>query len=418
MLHSGDTIGKVEKAQRWPSSELADRCDVALRTDGALARLWPLTSRELSPVRADGTAETGRQPHDATDTDGKIGDRDPTDEPMLRRDLWPLAVAALAEAAVPTLGLSLLRHLAGQSLGDADTLAEQLRGRLITHALNRTEPTLTLDEVEAGVAAVHAAYQRASYTAAAKALPSVLDAAVSWARTLTGQDQIRANLALAAGNIAASKLAGKLGDHGLAWVCADRAAAAGTLANEPALVAVAAYQTGCSMLRMPGRLGDAENVVMSAAEDLATTRRPASAAACSARGSLLLLAAIIAARSGNHPEAARRLDAAEQLADEVRTDGNHLWTGFGPTNVRIHRVSAAVDACRPDHAIAIGERLDTTALPHPLVGRRTQVHLDLAAALVQRPGGDQPALLHLMEADGSPQKPYGSTTPADRSWPP
>ena len=43
---SGDLIGKVEKALRWPSKGLANSCDSALATGGILARLWPLVARE------------------------------------------------------------------------------------------------------------------------------------------------------------------------------------------------------------------------------------------------------------------------------------------------------------------------------------------------------------------------------------
>jgi hypothetical protein len=43
---SGDLIGKIEKALRWPSESLATSCDLVLDTGGILARLWPLVARE------------------------------------------------------------------------------------------------------------------------------------------------------------------------------------------------------------------------------------------------------------------------------------------------------------------------------------------------------------------------------------
>jgi transcriptional regulator with XRE-family HTH domain len=45
-------IGKVEKAERMPSRALAEACDRALETDGALARLWPLVEREREQAAA------------------------------------------------------------------------------------------------------------------------------------------------------------------------------------------------------------------------------------------------------------------------------------------------------------------------------------------------------------------------------
>ena len=65
----------------------------------------------------------------------------------------------------------------------------------------------------------------------------------------------------------------------------------------------------------------------------------------------------------------------------------------------IHRVSAAVSCDQPEQAIRLGEQIDTSAMPAPLLSRRSQVHLDLAAAFTRRPGGDAPAVLHLLEAE-------------------
>jgi transcriptional regulator with XRE-family HTH domain len=43
MVHvSGDLLGKVEKAQRWPSEDLIRRCDSALGAAGTLTRLLEL----------------------------------------------------------------------------------------------------------------------------------------------------------------------------------------------------------------------------------------------------------------------------------------------------------------------------------------------------------------------------------------
>jgi WD40 repeat protein/transcriptional regulator with XRE-family HTH domain len=47
---SGDTIAKIEKALRWPHSDLAQSCDEALGTGGALGRLWALVDGERRRV--------------------------------------------------------------------------------------------------------------------------------------------------------------------------------------------------------------------------------------------------------------------------------------------------------------------------------------------------------------------------------
>ncbi len=49
---SGDTLGKVEKATRWPTRILAESCDRALDTGGILTRLWPLVDLERRGSRS------------------------------------------------------------------------------------------------------------------------------------------------------------------------------------------------------------------------------------------------------------------------------------------------------------------------------------------------------------------------------
>ena len=39
--HNQEILAKVEKGDRWPSWDLATRCDAALSTGGQLAALWP-----------------------------------------------------------------------------------------------------------------------------------------------------------------------------------------------------------------------------------------------------------------------------------------------------------------------------------------------------------------------------------------
>lgn len=45
-LHSEAAISKVEKASRWPTEQLAQRCDMVLETGGSLRRLLPLVLAE------------------------------------------------------------------------------------------------------------------------------------------------------------------------------------------------------------------------------------------------------------------------------------------------------------------------------------------------------------------------------------
>jgi len=105
-----------------------------------------------------------------------------------------------------------------------------------------------------------------------------------------------------------------------------------------------------------------------------------------------------AASEDREVDSQRYLADASAVADQLGHDDNRLWTAFGPTNVAIHRITAAVVLRRPDRALDLGETIDTSALPPELLGRRSQVHLDLAWACAER-GEDAFAVLHLLEAE-------------------
>ncbi|MGW0433452.1 hypothetical protein ACWDV4_13065 [Micromonospora sp. NPDC003197] len=260
-----------------------------------------------------------------------------------------------------------------------------------------TEASIVVAEREA--ARIHDLYQRASYQTAAEQVPEVLAGATVLAEGGPRSQQVAALKILATAYLAASKLACKAGDGETALLTADRAATVARLVDDQALNAMAAYQAACALLRLPGRIGQAEQVVHLSIEKLLLKGRASNPDLTSATGALLLLAALIAARQAQTKETGKHLVHAGHLASELGADQNRLWTGFGPTNVAIHTLSAAVQAGEPDQAIRIGASLDTSHLPAALLGRRAQVHLDLATATAERQEESAVAVLHLMEAE-------------------
>jgi transcriptional regulator with XRE-family HTH domain len=46
VLHSEETVSKVERAERWPTKALAQRCDRALATGGVLVAMWPTVEEQ------------------------------------------------------------------------------------------------------------------------------------------------------------------------------------------------------------------------------------------------------------------------------------------------------------------------------------------------------------------------------------
>jgi hypothetical protein len=116
------------------------------------------------------------------------------------------------------------------------------------------------------------------------------------------------------------------------------------------------------------------------AEQLDPLSRSDNPTVTSVAGALWLIGAVIAARRTEQVDAWGRLDRAEGLAGLLGEDGNHAWTAFGPTNVRLHRISVATEMGDAAEALHLATDLDTDDIPEGLISRRAQVHLDLAWA--------------------------------------
>ncbi|MGC5031372.1 helix-turn-helix domain-containing protein [Micromonospora sp. DT229] len=139
----------------------------------------------------------------------------------------------------------------------------------------------------------------------------------------------------------------KLGEAELGWLAADRAMS--VAAGDPVLVAAATVQLG-QVLRAGGRAREAGRATLAAAYRIGQADSdPARLSLC---GTLLVQAALAAARHGDEPAAAARLDEAADLAAEVGDGHDHQHTGFGPTAVALAGVTVAVESGTTDAAIA------------------------------------------------------------------
>lgn len=180
-----------------------------------------------------------------------------------------------------------------------------------------------------------------------------------------GERRVRA-LRLHSGVMALkAKLATKLDDGVTAYAAAGKALTSADEADDLISRAAASYQLSCALLKLDGVENAERNAVESA--DLVRGEGPAE---LTWRGSLSLIAAIIAARRADAVEAGARLEYAESLARRLGRDGNIGFSAFGPTNVTIHRMSAAVALDDPDAVLALGERFDVTAMPEGCTGGR------------------------------------------------
>lgn len=119
-------------------------------------------------------------------------------------------------------------------------------------------------------------------------------------------------------------------------------------------------------------------------------------AASSLLGMLHLRAAVAAARHQDRPTAANLLDRAEQAAEVVGRDANLWMTGFGPTNVRVHRMAVALDLGDVAIVAERGATLDASSLP---MERRVTLLIDVGRAQTLL-GRDEDALSTFLQAEG------------------
>ena len=280
----------------------------------------------------------------------------------------------------------------------AGGLTDLRRALMSYSALLGQEPAglVELSDLRARVAETHRLYQAARYDDVIGMLPGVLSAVEGFPSRRNGL-QRESLLAYVSAYVVAAKLVTKLGAGDLAILAADRAANAAVDAGSLSARGMAGYQVVCALLRSD-QLDDAERLAVELAEELTGSTRSDEPSLVSVVGALWLIAAVIAARKTDRGEAWLRLDRAGALAGLLGEDGNHAWTGFGPTNVAIHRVSVAAELGDAGEALRAATAVDQERLPPGLLSRRAQVNLDLAWAQAQR-RRDAEATLHLLEAE-------------------
>ncbi|MFC0862011.1 helix-turn-helix domain-containing protein [Sphaerimonospora cavernae] len=171
----------------------------------------------------------------------------------------------------------------------------------------------------------------------------------------------------------------RVGEAELAWMAADRSLSAAQDAERSLLAAVSAYRLGYVFVRL-GEADKAMHLVQRAADALGLSTKKSDPRALSIIGALHLGAVTAAASRYDHAAVASFLAKARNIAAIIGDDRNDFWTAFGPANVIIHEVSAAVEYGDARQAISRGESLNIAVLAPGLVGRRAQIHLDMARA--------------------------------------
>lgn len=120
-------------------------------------------------------------------------------------------------------------------------------------------------------------------------------------------------------------------------------------------------------------------------------------------GTLNLRAAIIASRFGDAAKAGEYLSEADEAAGRMRrADVNHYQMTFGPTNVALHRVAAAVELSDDAGAVESGQRL---RLPDGYPRERSaHFYTDMARAYLWRADRDRTLHCLLKAEELSPEQ--------------
>jgi transcriptional regulator with XRE-family HTH domain len=240
-----------------------------------------------------------------------------------------------------------------------------------------SEWQVSLDHLRAQAHSAYQAYQATRYDATGRILPGLIRGTET--ATRTGRSASPAACAVRARVYdTTAALLSRVGEPFLAWAAADRAMFAAEQAGDPLLAAASAWRLSY-MITGRKQPQEALELAMAAVTALDRTMRAPSPEQLSILGALHLAAATAAAATFDRATTTALLARARGIADRTG-EANHMGTAFGSVNVAIHTIAAALKLGDPRTATQAGEALDLAAIPVGLVGRRTQVNLDLARA--------------------------------------
>jgi tetratricopeptide (TPR) repeat protein/DNA-binding XRE family transcriptional regulator len=201
------------------------------------------------------------------------------------------------------------------------------------------------------------------------------------AHRLAGEEQRAGFAALAKVYHAAAAIMARLREIDVAWVAAERAIATAERSGDPLLAAAGDFRLAHVFLS-GDYFGQAERVVTIACAALEPhIKRDSAPELLSVWGALHLVGAIIASRQDQPEVAADHMEKAEDAATRLGVDRNDFDTKFGPTNVALHAVAAAVELGDAGSALRRAEDIDAARLSPE---RRGRYLIDLARAYHQR----------------------------------
>jgi transcriptional regulator with XRE-family HTH domain len=220
------------------------------------------------------------------------------------------------------------------------------------------------------------------FDALGRQLPPLLADLERASRVGKAGERSEASRLLASAYLAAAAAFARQDEADAAWVAADRAGRSAESAGDPLGSVASAVRMGHAFITLR-RLDQAERVAAEAIRALSplAERHDCSPETLSLYGAMHLILSVVYAREGNRQATRRTLDQARQIATRVGPGRNDYNTEFGPTNVELHAVAAAVDLGDAGEALDLARQIDATGLSPE---RQSRLHLDLARAHLQR----------------------------------
>lgn len=184
----------------------------------------------------------------------------------------------------------------------------------------------------------------------------------------------------------------KLGYYDLSAVALDRMAWAAERASDPCLGAVRQYMRALVYFR-EGEYTIGQRLVASGHGIVGQAEMTREALAVT--GQLHLGASVISARAEDESAVDRHIREARDIAKRIGDAADVHWLSFGPANVALHRMSAAVEMGQYDDALTQARKM---RLPPSLAtSRRAHFLIDRARTEMET-GLTEKALEHLVEA--------------------
>ncbi len=239
-------------------------------------------------------------------------------------------------------------------------------------------PVRPVGELEADVRAASLLGRQARYIQLAAGLPVLLEELQAAVWLAAGADRPGLYGLLAEAYGGASEIAHQLGYLDLRAMVLDRIEWASRQSGDPLRVARTQWSRGVSLL---GAAAYEQGLTLMerTRTDLGRDLDRMDEAARSVYGSLHLRSAVLAARAGRRADADAHLAEARAVSAGVPEGANHYGMEFGPANVGLHEVSAAVELADGSLAVTRAERFERgghlAALPAVRVG---QYRLDVA----------------------------------------